>query len=191
MKKLTTPIDRSKLIELSAGDQILLSGDILVFRDAVHRILCDHLREGKPLPFNLRDEVLYYCGPTPASHGLPVGSAGPTTASRMDPYTAPLFEQGLAVTIGKGERSQEIVELHKKYKTVYMLAVGGTGAFIAQHITKVSVIAFPELGTEAVHRFTVVDMPVIVGIDTKGKMAFPLAPACPPLLQNQRGEVKE
>lgn len=170
--KIVTPLDMRVVRELKAGDSVVLSGEILVFRDQVHRILYDMIRKGNPLPFSLMDAVLYYCGPTPARHGMPVGSAGPTTASRMDKYMDLILEQGLAVTIGKGERSPEVVELHKKYRAVYMAAVGGTGALLAKHVSASTVIAFPELGTEAARIFTVTDMPLIVAIDSSGNSAF-------------------
>ena len=130
------------------------------------------IHEGRTPPFSLKDRAVYYCGPTPARHGMPVGSAGPTTASRMDRFTEPLLKQGLAMTIGKGNRSTEIAQNLQKYRAVYMVAVGGTGALIARHVISSTVIAFPELGTEAARIFTVRDMPLIVGIDTHGSNAF-------------------
>ena len=170
--EITTPVDRNLITELKAGDRVSLSGGILVFRDQVHRILCEIIKEESPLPFSLKDAVLYYCGPTPPRHGKPAGSAGPTTSSRMDRFTGPLLKQGLAVTIGKGNRSPEITSLLKQHRAVYMVAVGGTGALLAKKVTGSSVIAFPELGTEAARKFTVVEMPLIVGIDSKGGSAF-------------------
>ena len=172
MIHISTPLDREEIADLRAGDRVTLSGDVLVFRDQVHRILCDLIARGEPLPFSLRDQALYYCGPTPPRHGMPVGSAGPTTSSRMDPFTGPLLEKGLAVTIGKGNRSDEVAGLLKKYHAAYLLAVGGAGAFIAQHITAASVIAYPELGPEAARIFTVRALPLIVGIDANGESAF-------------------
>jgi len=165
---LTTPLDRSILIRLKAGDRVILSGEVFVFRDEVHRILCALIEKGEKLPFNLKDAALYYCGPTPASHGMPVGSAGPTTSSRMDRFTRPLLEQGLAMTIGKGGRSQEIAALLVRHRAVYMAATGGVGALLAKHILSSKIIAFPELGTEAARIFTVKDFPLVTAIDTKG-----------------------
>ena len=170
--KINTPLDRNLLKELDAGDRVALSGEILVFRDQVHRFLCEMIEKGEPLPFDINDAAVYYCGPTPARHGMPVGSAGPTTSSRMDSFTGPLLEKGLAMTIGKGNRSKEITGLLEKHNAVYMLAIGGTGALLAKHITSSEVIAFPELGPEAARIFTVKDFPLIVGIDTRGKSAF-------------------
>ena len=172
IKHITTPLNRKIISELDSGEIVTLTGEVLVFRDQVHRILCEMIKNGEPLPFSLKDKALYYCGPTPPRHGMPVGSAGPTTSSRMDPFTGPLLEMGLAMTIGKGNRSGEVVELLKKHNAVYMLAVGGTGALIAKHVTAASIIAFPELGPEAARLFTVVDMPLIVGIDMHGGNAF-------------------
>ena len=172
IKHIHTPFDREEIAHLKAGEMVKLTGEILVFRDQVHRILCEKIKNGEPLPFSLENRALYYCGPTPARHNLPVGSAGPTTSSRMDIFTGPLLGKGLAMTIGKGNRSQEIVELLKKHGAVYMAAVGGAGALLAQHVTGATVIAFPELGPEAARIFTVVDFPLIVGIDSGGGSAF-------------------
>ncbi|MFC1540881.1 FumA C-terminus/TtdB family hydratase beta subunit [Candidatus Latescibacterota bacterium] len=170
--KISTPLERDLLKELHAGDRVALSGEILVFRDQVHRFLCEMIENGEPLPFDITDAAVYYCGPTPARHGMPVGSAGPTTSSRMDAFTGPLLEKGLAITIGKGNRSKEVAKLLVKYNAVYMLAIGGTGALLAKHIMSAQVIAFPELGPEAARIFTMQDMPLIVGIDTYGQSAF-------------------
>ena len=170
--RLSAPPDRRALLALRAGDQVSLSGQVLVFRDQVHRILGDLIARGEPLPFDLAGQALYYCGPTPPRHGMPVGAAGPTTSSRMDPFTGPLLQRGLAMTIGKGDRSKEIAELHQKYRAVYLVAVGGAGALAAKHITAAEVIGFGELGPEAAYRFTVREMPLIVGFDTAGGSAF-------------------
>ena len=174
IRRLNVPLDRKKIATLKAGDRVILSGDILVFRDEVHWILCDMIAKGEQLPFNLNDMALYYCGPTPARHGMPVGSAGPTTSSRMDMFTEPLLELGLLMTIGKGNRSDEVRQLIAKHRAVYMVAVGGAGALTAQHISASSILAFPELGTEAARMFTVHDLPLIVGIDSHGGSAFEL-----------------
>jgi fumarate hydratase subunit beta len=170
--QISTPVDREAVLRLRAGDIVALSGEALVFRDEVHRILCDLLERGKPLPFDLRDAALYYCGPTPPRNGRPVGSAGPTTSGRMDRFTGPLLEQGLALTIGKGDRSPEVRELLIRHGAAYLVAVGGAGALLARHITDCRVLAFPELGPEAARMFTVRDMPLIVGLDAHGGSAF-------------------
>jgi fumarate hydratase subunit beta len=169
---MTTPVDRETLLSLRAGDRVLLSGEVLVFRDEVHRILCGLIERGGPLPFNLENAALYYCGPTPAHGGRPVGSAGPTTASRMDRFTGPLLVRGLAVTIGKGNRSPEVRDLLVRHGAVYLVATGGVGALLASHIAASRLIAYPELGPEAARVFTVTDMPLIVGLDAHRGSAF-------------------
>ncbi len=172
MIKLTTPFDRNALVALHAGDRVLLSGEIYVFRDQVHRLLCERIDRGEPLPFDLTGAAVYYCGPTPPPPGMPVGSAGPTTASRMDKFTGPLLEKGLAVTIGKGNRSPETIRLLTQYSAVYMLAVGGAGALLGRCVTESKIAAYPELGPEAARIFTVRDMPLIVAVDIRGISAF-------------------
>lgn len=169
---IKTPVDREALKSLKAGDIVSLSGEVLVFRDNVHRILCEMIAGGKELPFDLKDRALYYCGPTPPKHGMPAGAAGPTTSARMDAFTGPLLEKGLAVTIGKGNRSEEVACLLKKNKAVYLLAVGGAGAYIAKRIVSSKIIAFPELGPEAARLFVFNELPLVVGIDAEGKSSF-------------------
>lgn len=169
---LRTPLDRTALAALHAGDRIELSGDVLVFRDQVHRMLCDRIARGERLPFDLSEQAVYYCGPTAPRHGMPVGAAGPTTASRMDRFTGPLLDAGLAMTIGKGNRSPEVQEQLRRHGAVYMVAVGGAGALMAKHITRSEIIAFEELGPEAARIFTFDRMPLIVGIDANGVSAF-------------------
>ncbi|MGI6673084.1 MAG: Fe-S-containing hydro-lyase [Limnochordia bacterium] len=166
MIHLTTPLENVEA--LRAGDQVALSGVIYTARDAAHQRLVQLIREGKPLPFPVEGSVIYYVGPTPAKPGEPIGSAGPTTAMRMDGMTVPLLELGLKGMIGKGGRSREVVEAMKKHRAVYFAAVGGAAALIAQHIKAVEVVAYPDLGTEAVHRMVVEDFPVIVAIDAHG-----------------------
>jgi fumarate hydratase subunit beta len=165
---ITTPLDRDVLSRLKAGESAALSGEVLVFRDEAHRILCEMIERGEPLPFSLKDAALYYCGPTPGRNGMPAGSAGPTTSSRMDRFTGPLLEQGLAMTIGKGNRSPDVAALLVRHRAVYMAATGGVGALLARHITASRIIAFPEFGPEAARIFTVYDFPLITAIDTRG-----------------------
>jgi len=169
---LTAPVDSASLLALNAGDQVEISGEILVFRDQVHKILCELIEKGEELPVDIDGAMLYYCGPTPARNGMPVGSAGPTTSSRMDAFTVPLLERGLKATIGKGNRSDEVVEAMKRHGAVYFVAVGGTGAYLAKKITASRVVAYPEFGPEAARIFTVDAMPLFVGVDSHGKSAF-------------------
>ena len=182
---VTTPLDRGILHRLKAGDRVTLSGEVLVFRDEVHRILCEMIERGETLPFSLKDAALYYCGPTPGSRGMPVGSAGPTTSSRMDRFTGPLLEQGLAMTIGKGNRSPEVAALMVRHRAVYMAAIGGIGALLAKHITFSKVIAFPQFGPEAARIFTVRDFPLITAIDTEGRNKYEYTPQPLNLLKQQ------
>jgi len=158
--------------ELCAGDSIMLSGDIYTVRDAAHVRLIDILNKKDTLPFNLKDSVIYYAGPTPTPPGKVIGSCGPTTASRMDIFTPQLLRQGVAATIGKGERSPAVFDAIKETNSLYLCAVGGAGALLAQCVTACEVIAFPELGCEAIRRLTVKDMPLIVGVDREGESVF-------------------
>lgn len=170
MIRLTTPLENVE--ELRAGDEVALTGVIYTARDAAHQRLVQLIREGKPLPFPVEGSVIYYVGPTPAKPGQPIGSAGPTTSGRMDSLTVPLLELGLKGMIGKGGRSPQVVEAMKQHKAVYFAAVGGAAALIAQHIKEVEVVAYPDLGAEAVHRMVVEDFPVIVAIDSQGNNLY-------------------
>ena len=169
MKKLTTPLDEAVVRSLHAGDQVLLSGVIWTGRDQAHKRLVALLDEGKPLPVELRDQAIYFVGPCPARPGEVIGSAGPTTSGRMDAYSPRLIRDcGLRGMIGKGGRSAAVVEAMKTYGAVYFAAAGGEGALIAQSIVKAEVVAFPDLGTEAIHRLEVRDFPLVVAIDSFG-----------------------
>ena len=161
---------------LQAGDRVLLSGTIYTGRDAAHKRMIALLQEGKPLPFDPRGQILYYVGPAPAKPGFAVGSAGPTTSYRMDSYTPPLLAQGLRGMIGKGRRSPQVVEAMKAYCAVYFGAVGGAAALISRRIVDAELVAWPDLGTEAVHRFTVKDFPVTVVIDSLGNSLYETEP---------------
>ena len=173
MKKLTTPLDEKTARGLVAGDAVLLSGVIYTGRDAAHKKLIALLDEGKALPMELRDQIIYFVGPCPAPPGRPIGSAGPTTSYRMDPYSPRLIaETGLRGMIGKGDRSPEVVEAMKKHGAVYFAATGGAGALIAGRIGKCELVAFPELGPEAVYRLEVEDFPVVVAIDSRGDSLY-------------------
>jgi len=166
--RLQTPFAVSDAERLRAGDEVLLSGIVFTARDAAHGRLAQLLRDGKPLPVDLRDQVIYYCGPTPARPGRPIGSAGPTTASRMDGYTPALIAYGVRGMIGKGQRSQEVREAIKKFQAIYFGAVEGTAALLGERVREAQVVAFPDLGPEAIHRLVVEDFPVMVVNDVRG-----------------------
>jgi len=166
--RLTTAQLREKAPTLTAGDRVLLSGTIYTARDAAHKRLMGLLDEGKPLPFDVRGAVIYYAGPTPGKNGLPVGACGPTTAGRMDPYAPRLLDLGMAAMIGKGDRSQAVIDAIVRNKALYFAAVGGAGALIASAIRTVQVIAFEDLGCESIKRMEVEDLPLTVAIDATG-----------------------
>lgn len=174
--KLQLPLTEEKVLSLKAGDNVLLSGHIYTGRDAAHKRLVALIDEGKPLPFPIEGETIYYVGPAPASPGHAVGSAGPTTSYRMDPYTPQLLALGLKAMIGKGLRGPKVIEAMKEHKAVYFGAVGGAAALISRQILKSEVIAYPDLGAEAIHRFEIKDFPVIVLIDCYGNNLFEQGP---------------
>lgn len=158
------------------GDRVLLSGTVYTARDAAHKRICAMLDEGKEPPFPLRGAVVYYAGPTPTPPGMAIGSCGPTTSARMDPYTPRLLALGLKGMIGKGDRSPEVVEAIVKNKAVYLCAVGGAGALAAKCVTSLEVVAFEDLGCESVKKLAVKDFPLIVAIDSRGESLFGAAP---------------
>ncbi|MEW6455157.1 MAG: Fe-S-containing hydro-lyase [Acidobacteriota bacterium] len=166
--KISTPLTDETLEKLKAGDKVLISGHIYTGRDAAHKKLFELAKEGKPLPFDIRGQIIYYVGPTPARPGKPIGSAGPTTSYRMDTYTPILLSLGLKGTIGKGSRDKEVIEAMKKYKAIYLAAVGGAGALISKCILKSEIVAYPELGPEAIYRLEVKDFPATVINDIYG-----------------------
>ena len=165
---LETPLDDSTVEKLKAGDKVRISGVLYTGRDAAHKRLIEMIKSGKELPFDVKGQLLYYVGPTPAKPGQVIGSAGPTTSYRMDSYAPTLIKMGLKGTIGKGGRSKEVKEAMKMYKAVYFAAVGGAAALIAKTIKKVEIIAFEDLGTEAIRKMEVENFPAIVVNDTKG-----------------------
>ncbi len=167
-KIVTTPLTPEKIAELRSGDGVLISGVIYTARDAAHKRLVELIQKGDELPFSLEGQIIYYVGPSPAPPGYPIGSAGPTTSGRMDPYAPILMEHGLKGMIGKGQRSQAVLAAMKKFGAVYFTAVGGAAALIARSIKKAEVIAYPELGAEAVRRLEVKDFPAIVTNDIYG-----------------------
>jgi fumarate hydratase subunit beta len=166
--RLKTPLSDADVEKLKAGDKVLLNGVIYTGRDAAHKRLFDLLKEGKSLPIDIKGQVIYYVGPAPAKPGQVIGSAGPTTSGRMDAYSPKLMEVGLKGMIGKGMRKKEVVEAMKKYKAVYFAATGGAGALLAKAVKKAQVVAYEDLGPEAINRLEVEDFPVIVVNDTKG-----------------------
>ena len=168
VKKVLLPLTDETLENLKAGDNILLTGTMYVGRDAAHKRMVEALEQGKPLPFDIKGQTIYFMGPTPARPGQPIGSAGPTTSGRMDSYSPRLIAEGLKEMIGKGMRSQEVKDTMKQYKVVYLAAIGGAGALISQTIKKSEVIAYEELGAEAIRRLEVEDFPVTVVNDIYG-----------------------
>jgi fumarate hydratase subunit beta len=166
--KLKTPLDDQSVERLKSGDRVLLSGYVYSARDAAHKRLTDLLDKGEQLPFDIKGQVIYFVGPTPARPGRPIGSAGPTTSSRMDKYSPRLIAQGLKGMIGKGFRSPEVIEAMKKYTCVYFAAVGGAGALLAQRIKESEIVAYEDLGPEAIRRLTLDNFPVIVVNDCRG-----------------------
>lgn len=168
-KRICTPFDREKVRSLTAGDSVLLSGVIYTARDAAHKRMCEDYEKGIEFPFDLHGQLIYYAGPCPAKPGEVIGSCGPTTAGRMDAYTPLLLECGLSAMLGKGARSEAVVDAMKRNCAVYLGAIGGAGALIAGSIKSAQVIAYPELGTEAVRRLEVADLPCVVLIDCEGR----------------------
>ncbi len=158
--------------KLECGDRVLLSGTVYTARDAAHKRIMAMIENNQPLPFEIDGASIYYAGPTPAPPGLPIGSCGPTTSSRMDPYAPLLLDKGLVCMIGKGPRNAEVTDAIVRNKAVYLCAIGGAGALAAQCITSCEVIAFEELGCESVKRLEFSDFPLIVGIDCKGGNLF-------------------
>ena len=175
-RRLTLPFDEATARSLRAGEPVLLTGTLYTARDAAHKRLIELVDAGKQLPIDLMNQTLYYVGPAPASPGHAVGSAGPTTSYRMDAYTPKLLALGLRGMIGKGLRSQPVIDAMKQYGAVYFGAVGGAAALIARSIQSSQVIAYPDLGAEAIHAFEVVDFPVTVIIDTLGNNLYETGP---------------
>ena len=166
--RLKTPLSSEDLERLKSGDRVLISGVIYTGRDAAHKRLFELLKAGKDLPFDMKGQIIYYVGPTPARPGQVFGSAGPTTSYRMDAYAPALIEKGLKGMIGKGMRSDSVKEAMKKYKAVYFAATGGAGALLAKRVKKAQVVAYEDLGPEAIRRLEVEDLPVIVVNDVRG-----------------------
>ena len=168
-RHINVPFDSSISTTLKAGDYVYLTGTIYTARDAAHKRMYEALQRGEELPIDVKNNTIYYMGPSPAREGRPIGSAGPTTASRMDKYAPSLLDLGLIGRIGKGKRSKAVHEAIVRDKAVYFAAVGGAGALLSKCITASEVIAYDDLGTEAIRKLTVKDFPVIVVIDSEGK----------------------
>ncbi len=157
---------------LKCGDRILLSGTVYTSRDAAHKRIFELLDNGEALPFELNGSAIYYAGPTPTPKGMKIGSCGPTTSSRMDPYSPRLYDLGVTATIGKGERNDAVISAIMRNNAIYLCAIGGAGAIAAMSITDCEVIAFEDLGCESVKKLTFKDFPLIVGIDSNGNSVF-------------------
>ena len=174
--KITTPLDEEKVTQLNAGDLVMITGYIYAARDAAHRRIFELINKDQKLPIEIMGQIIFYAGPTPVKPGYLCASVGPTTSYRMDPYTPSLLERGLKGMIGKGFRSEEVINSMKKNKAVYFAAVGGVAALIARSVKRSEVIAYKDLGTEAIYRFYVEDFPVIVAIDSTGNNLYETEP---------------
>lgn len=172
MKRITAPLDKDTIEDLEVGDEVLISGTVYTMRDAAHAKVTEIIKNKGKLPFDLDNQVIYYCGPTPAKEGNVIGSCGPTTSSRMDIFTPLLLEHGLKGMIGKGERSVAVKDAIAKYGAVYFSAMGGLGAEYARDVKKSEVIAFPELGPEAIYKLEIEDFYAVVINDAKGNDFF-------------------
>ncbi len=171
-KYITTPLTEEKVADLEAGDYVYISGTVYTARDAAHKRLYEAMLAGKEIPLELKDNIIYYLGPSPAREGQVIGSAGPTTSSRMDKYTPLLLEHGLKGMIGKGKRSEEVIDSMHENHAVYFAAIGGAGALLSKCIKKAEVIAYEDLGTEAIRKLEVENLPVIVVIDENKKNMY-------------------
>ncbi len=174
-RKIQVPISKEDAKSLKAGDYVYLTGTIYTARDAAHKRMQEALDKGNELPFDVTGNVIYYMGPSPAREGRPIGSAGPTTASRMDKYTPKLLNMGLGAMIGKGKRSQAVIDAVIRNGSVYFAAIGGAGALLSQRILKSEVIAYDDLGAEAIRKLEIKDFPVVVVIDSEGNNLYETA----------------
>lgn len=171
-KTISAPLNKDDVLQLHMGDEVLINGTIYAARDAAHKRMVECLQKGEELPFDVGGQLIYYVGPCPAPPGKVIGSAGPTTSGRMDAYAPLLIEKGLRAMIGKGYRSQKVIEAMQKHGAVYLAAVGGAGAYLAKKITAAETIAYPELGPEALLELQVKDFPCIVAIDAYGNNIY-------------------
>ena len=170
--KVTAPMTREQARQLKSGDSVLLSGVIYTARDAAHKRLCELVEQGKELPLDVKDSIIYFVGPTPAKPGQVIGSAGPTTSYRMDAYSPTMIAQGQTGMIGKGKRSPEVIAAMKEHGAVYFGAIGGCGALLSKCIKKAEIVAYEDLGAEAIRRLEVEDFPVVVIIDSEGNNLY-------------------
>lgn len=168
VKHISTPLDNEQIKTLKIGDRVLISGTIFTGRDAAHKNLIVTLQEGKKLPIDVKNQIIYYVGPCPAKPGQVIGSCGPTTSGRMDSYTPILLDHGLKGMIGKGPRNKEVINAIKKHQAIYFATIGGAAAKIANSVQKAEIVAYPDLGPEAIYRLEIKDFPCIVAIDTEG-----------------------
>lgn len=171
-KKLSLPLTKEDIKDLKVGESVLLSGTMYTARDAAHKRFFDMVENGEQLPINIENETIYYVGPAPAKEGYVIGPCGPTSSYRMDKYTPMLLDMGLCAMIGKGERSDEVIDAIKRNKAVYFAAIGGAAALISKSIVKDEPVCFEDLGTESVHKYTVQDFPCIVAIDSIGNDVY-------------------
>lgn len=174
-KHITTPITAETTKDLKAGDYVYITGTIYVARDAAHKRMIEALDRGEQLPIDIKDATIYYMGPSPAREGRPIGSAGPTTASRMDKYAPTLLDLGQKAMIGKGKRTQEVIDAIVRNQAVYFAAIGGAGALLSKCITRSEVICYEDLGAEAIRKIEVENFPVIVVIDREGNNLYETA----------------
>ena len=174
-KHLSTPLTDEKVKELQAGDYVYISGTVYTARDAAHKRMIESLERGEELPFDMENQIIYYLGPTPNREGQVIGSAGPTTSSRMDRYAPSLLDRGLKGMIGKGKRSEEVIQSMKKNTSVYFAAVGGAGALLSKCIKQSEIICYEDLGAEAIRKLYVEDFPIIVVIDREGNNLYETA----------------
>ena len=174
-KHITTPITEEKTKDLRSGDYVYITGTIYVARDAAHKRMIEALDRGEQLPIDIKDATIYYMGPSPAREGRPIGSAGPTTASRMDKYAPTLLDLGQKAMIGKGQRTKEVIDAIVRNHAVYFAAIGGAGALLSKCITKSEVICYDDLGAEAIRKIEIKDFPVIVVIDSQGNNLYETA----------------
>jgi fumarate hydratase subunit beta len=175
-KKICTPLNEELVLNLQAGDRVLITGKIYSARDAAHKKMQEALKEGSPLPFDAKGQLIYYAGPCPAKPGYAAGPFGPTTSGRMDKYAPAMMEQGLKGMMGKGDRTEEVIEAMKEYGGVYFAAVGGLGAYTATVIKSIRTVAYEELGAEALRELAVEDFPAIVAIDCRGNNLYKTEP---------------